>query len=317
MAKVTMNARIYLAEVDVSGISNAAALNLKTDIQDGTCMKATWKEKLPGIPDVIADVSGYFEALAVTGNPDKKLFDQIALADAVLSICQGDGAFGNRAWFFQPVLSQYTPFDGKVGEVNPYKLHAEGALPFIRGRVLAASDIRTLTGAGTKYNLGAYSATQTLYGALHVFAASAGDTLDVVIAIADRLSVVTINAGGSGYSGGDVLTVVQSGGSLGTLNVDTVGGSGEVTGVSIVTPGSGYAVANGLSTTVAPPGGTGCKINITAITDTTVITFAQKAAIGHELATDAGPITDVNFKAKWTIGGAAPSFTFAVLAGIV
>lgn len=175
-----------------------------------------------------------------------------------------------------------------------------------------------MTGAGTKYNLGAYTATQYLYGGLHVFTASAGDTLDVTICIADRVQTITINAAGTGYTAGHDLTIVQSGGSFATANIDTVDGGGGVTGVTLLTPGSGYAVANVLDTTVSPgPGGTGCKLNITAITDTAVITFAQKSAAGYEWATDAGPITDVNFKAKWTIGGVDPSFTFAVVAGIV
>jgi len=31
VAKAILNARVYLAEVDLSGVANAAALNLKTD----------------------------------------------------------------------------------------------------------------------------------------------------------------------------------------------------------------------------------------------------------------------------------------------
>jgi hypothetical protein len=317
MAKAIMNCRVYLAEVDLSGNTNAAALNLKSDIVDGTCYTDTFIDRVGAMVDVITDVNGYFEAVAVTGNPDHKMFDQLSLGDALLTLAIGDGALGNRVYFYKPTIASYKPIEGKVSDIGAFNLHAEGAIPLIRGNVLAAKADRGVTGSSTKITLGTYSATQKLYGGLHVFAVSGTPTLDALIAIADRLSVVTVNTAGSGYAEHDVLTVVQTGGSLGTLHVDTVDGGGGVTAVTIVTPGSGYTVANGLSTTVAPPGGTGCKINITAITDTTVLTFTQKTAVGQQLTSDDGPITDVNFKAKWTIGGGAPSLTFAIVAGIV
>jgi len=80
-----------------------------------------------------------------------------------------------------------------------------------------------------------------------------------------EITTVTLNAAGTGYSANDIVTIVQAGGSLGTVKVDTIGGGGAVATFSIITPGSGYAVANGLSTTVVPSGGTGFKLNITAI----------------------------------------------------
>ena len=71
---------------------------------------------------------------------------------------------------------------------------------------------------------------------------------------------------GTNYQVGDVLTVVQVGGSGGTVKVTTVGGSGQVTAVQIVTKGTGYAVANGLTTTGGH--GTGAEIDILTIGET-------------------------------------------------
>jgi hypothetical protein len=75
-------------------------------------------------------------------------------------------------------------------------------------------------------------------------------------------------SGGTGYVVGDLLTVVQGGGSLGLAKVTTIGGSGAVTGVAIVSgsQGTGYAVANNLATTGGT--GTGAEIDITAIGET-------------------------------------------------
>lgn len=321
MAKAILNARIYLAELDLSGYTNAAALNLKTDMVECTAFSDAYKDKLAGMTDVICDVSGFFSADDnLNGDPDHKMFDQLALNNVALTLLPEAGAFNTVAFLFKPVLTQYTPIEGKVGEMAAFKLHGEASgVPLVKGKVLAAKAARTLTGAGTKVNLGAYSATQKLYAALHIFAyAGAAPTLNAGIYIADRINTVQVHpdAKGTGYSQNDILTVVQTGGSLGTLKVETVGGGGSVETLSVVTPGSGYTVANELSTTVAPPGGSGAKIDILTITDTAVLNFTEGVGTGHEWKTDDGPITDVNFKAKWTIGGAGPSFTFAIVAGI-
>lgn len=78
------------------------------------------------------------------------------------------------------------------------------------------------------------------------------------------IKTTTLNAGGaSTYAVGNLLTIVQTGASGGVIRVDTVN-AGAVVTYTLVDPGTGYAVANGLSTTGG--GGTGCKINITAVT---------------------------------------------------
>lgn len=42
-------------------------------------------------------------------------------------------------------------------------------------------------------------------------------------------------------------------------------------------------------------------------------TFAQKAAVGREVVNLSTPFTD-QLRARWTIGGTTPSFTFSVIA---
>ena len=86
---------------------------------------------------------------------------------------------------------------------------------------------------------------------------------------AGKVTAVSINAAGTGYSVNDVLTVSGGGGDC-TLNVDTVGTGGDVTGVSITTAGTRYSTATGSSTTVAPTGGSGCTIDIDTVATTLV-----------------------------------------------
>lgn len=77
---------------------------------------------------------------------------------------------------------------------------------------------------------------------------------------------------GTGYQVGDVLAVGGAG-TLGQVQVTSIGGGGAVTGVSIVgqswnapgTTGTGYAVASGVTTTGGH--GTGAEIDILAVGD--------------------------------------------------
>lgn len=181
MAKAILDARIYLAEVDLSCYSNAAAINLKTDIVDCTAFCDEYKDKLAGMTDCIVDIAGYFSAAATTGNPDHKMFDQLALSNAVLTICPEEGLTGTTAYFFRPTLSQYTPMEGKVGEMNTFKLHGEGAAPLVKGTVMMPLAAKTLTGTSTPYQLGALTADQTIYCAVHITAIAGTPTLDLVL----------------------------------------------------------------------------------------------------------------------------------------
>jgi hypothetical protein len=57
----------------------------------------------------------------------------------------------------------------------------------------------------------------------------------------------TIASGGSGYTVGQVVTVVQAGGALGTVRVTAIGTAGIATAIELASGGSGYATAGGLA----------------------------------------------------------------------
>lgn len=243
MAKAILDARIYLAECDLSGTANAAALNLKTDVVECTAFSDAYKDKLAGMTDVICDVSGFFSAEATTGNPDTKMFTQLGLSNALLTMATGAGAFGETAYFFRPVLTQYTPLEGKVGDVAAFKLHGEGTGELIKGSILIPKTALVLTGAGAGLELGALSAAETIYCGLHIFEVSGTlPTLDLLL----------------------------------ESDVDDNWSSA-----------------------------------------TTQITFAEKSAVGFDWQTKAGAVADTYWRLSYTIGGTLPSFTIAVVAGIL
>jgi RHS repeat-associated protein len=73
------------------------------------------------------------------------------------------------------------------------------------------------------------------------------------------ITVAQINSGGTGYKLNDIVTVVQSGASGGTLKVTSVR-SGSITGLTTQTTGTGYSTANAVATTGGT--GTGATVNI-------------------------------------------------------
>lgn len=76
------------------------------------------------------------------------------------------------------------------------------------------------------------------------------------------IETIVLNAGGAGYSIGDILTL--AGGINGTVRVTNVA-VGVITAFVLVSAGSGYTVENAVATT-SPDGGAGATFNITALT---------------------------------------------------
>jgi len=83
------------------------------------------------------------------------------------------------------------------------------------------------------------------------------------IGASGQIASGTVAAGGTGYTAGDTLTVVQSGAVAGMIRVLTVS-SGAVATFAILRGGQGYSVASGLPTTGGT--GSGCTITIATIT---------------------------------------------------
>lgn len=110
------------------------------------------------------------------------------------------------------------------------------------------------------------------------------------VLVADASTTVTgaqtsIGAVGVDYAVNDTFNITQGGGTFGIGQVLTVGSSGQVLTAQLVegNQGTGYTVANGLSTVaVAPSTGTGLKVNITAIGET-LVQAAQACRIASGL----------------------------------
>jgi len=177
--QIVRDAVVWVAQYDLSGNVNALALNCKAETPDATAMGDLAKVRLGGLKDHAAEINGWFEAALVTGNPDHYLFDRMALAFPAMSLSPL-GTTNALAYLLKPELIEYSP-GAKVGDVFPFKVHAEGAGVLVKGTILLPKLARIVTATSAPVNRGAVSAAQRVYAALHVFGASAGDTLDVII----------------------------------------------------------------------------------------------------------------------------------------
>jgi hypothetical protein len=94
-----------------------------------------------------------------------------------------------------------------------------------------------------------------------------------------KIATITVNAtAGTGYTVGDILTLIDLGGNInGTCRVATVGAGNKVATIDTIVAGTGYIVVNAYLTTGGT--GTGCKLNVTAITSETFTSVINTSKI--------------------------------------
>lgn len=130
-------------------------------------------------------------------------------------------------------------------------------------------------------------------------AGGSGATATAALNATGRIYSATIAAGGADYEVDDVLTVAT--GTGGTFTVNSVDGSGAVTGVSLTTAGTGYDNVTGAVTT----GGTGTGATLTTVCEFGISAIAVTAGgegyfIVHALAAEtngSGGVLDVTLDA--------------------
>jgi len=100
------------------------------------------------------------------------------------------------------------------------------------------------------------------------------------------IATAVLNAPGTGYQAADVLSLVGGDG-LATITVDTVDGSGIITGATLTDNGSDYSAANGVAVTGGA--GTGATFNTTITANVEAaepsVKFVLEASIGDSWVT--------------------------------
>lgn len=174
MASILKDAQIFFDKYNLTGYSNNVALNYGVEAKDATVFGNTTRLNAAGLYTVSAGVDGFWNA-----TPDAGLFANMGLSDKPFSVIPG-GAAGGVAYFFNAVEGKYT-LGGTIGELVNFQAEAHARTALARGLCLYTGSA-TSSSTSTKYVLGARSATQTLYAALHVYSVSGtSPTLDVLV----------------------------------------------------------------------------------------------------------------------------------------
>ena len=159
--QVFSNGLVRLGGYDLTADVNAIALAEGADALDNTNLASTNHTYQPGLKTVKCSVSGFWD----TAN-DAYLSADLTLTDVItLALSQAEGAV---TYFMKSVQAQYKTIADGVGKLATMALTFNAAGSLTRGQVLANKTGISATGTGTAFQLGAATATQSLFASLHV-----------------------------------------------------------------------------------------------------------------------------------------------------
>jgi len=206
--QVLKNLGLYYGPLALASQVNQVALEATAPEVDVSTFDTTgYAETLAGLLKASLRFDGFWDA----AEPDASAFAQISKADWPATVVKPAGtvpAVADVAYFLLASEFSYT-LGGQVGAASRLSLALTGAGALLRGAVADYQAAATATGNGTGSNLGAVTAAQRLYYAVHVVGASGTTpTLDLVIESDDadtfasattRVTVAQFNDVGTAY----------------------------------------------------------------------------------------------------------------------
>jgi hypothetical protein len=188
--QVLTDSKLYLGQYDVSGDLQAINSDFAAELLDVTTFGQTTRVRKGGLKVVTMNSEGLWSGGA--NAVDDALFAQIGVANVPVTIIPAGATLSNPAYIFRAIHGSYAP-GATVGEMFRFSVAAEGSggVGMLRGSALHVGT-ETATGTETGEQLGAVSATQSIYAALHVYSVSGTDpTLDVVLQSDDNSGFTT------------------------------------------------------------------------------------------------------------------------------
>lgn len=180
---VAQNTKLYVGQYNLSGDLNKVSLDWKSEAKDVTTFGAATRVRKGGLFDISLSGSGLWQAQSAPKAVDDVLFGNLALADVPITLVGQTGAEGERAFTFLGGVFDYKAPEAAIGEPVRFTFTATGT----RGQILIPATVllnavKTATGNGTGFQLGAVSAAQSLYATLHVLAVTGNaPTLNAIV----------------------------------------------------------------------------------------------------------------------------------------
>ncbi len=179
-AFVLLNTIINYDGRNISGVTSQVTLDTGVDLQEDTAFGDTYRTRLAGLFDTSFAIESYWEAISASDSFDADVFGSLNAGVKLLSVSAEGGPVGDVSYMFEGDLESYN-MNAVIGEIFKVSITIQGNDRLMRGTVME-NGTRAATGNGTIIQVGAVSATQTIYSGLHVTAASGSTpTLDVTV----------------------------------------------------------------------------------------------------------------------------------------
>lgn len=178
--QILRDATIHLHDVAVHEIGSSVDLTLGLEPQDCTVWGSQARKYAAGLFTADLSADGYADMTGYDGS----LWTNYRARTAVVASVSADSADNSVAYTFEALNHELTSLSGAVGDMAAVSVGAttRNAYGAIRSNILLPSAARTSTASGTARQLGAVSATQRVFSAVHVIAASGSSpTLDITI----------------------------------------------------------------------------------------------------------------------------------------
>lgn len=186
--RVWKNVRLFTGGADLTARNNKLETKSEVEAKPTTnwgdfdpTTGQLWESCIGGLFKTTLAGEGQWEA----GDPGK--VDDASWTDlgglSTWTWCPHTAEVGALSYTTSALRGGYT-LGGPVGDVAPWQANATGAWPTARGLVLhPPGTARTATGSGTATEHVAVSATQYLYGSLHVLSVAGTDTPTITVKI--------------------------------------------------------------------------------------------------------------------------------------
>ena len=178
---VFTDAKIFIAQYDVSGDLNQVQLNIGAEMVENTGFGATARTKKPGLFTVDYSMQGF--ANFGTGLTDEGLFAKAGTVDIPHTLVPDTIAVGGNCFFFKGAQAGYSP-GGQIGEM--IKFTASGGVSggaCIKGKVLeTGATMRVASGNSAEVLVSACTIPQKVFASIHVLAMQGtAPTLAVIV----------------------------------------------------------------------------------------------------------------------------------------
>lgn len=176
---VLTDSTLLVGGYDLTGDTNQQQMVLATQERDSTTFGSGGaRQYKAGLVDVDFTHAGFVNYSL--GEPI--WYPQIGASSTHVVTFAPTGADDGELAYTAQALTTTVQENGTVGDMFAYTASGSGSTTWVGGTIMHPDTARTTSGDGTGYQLGAVAATETLYGSLHVIAASGtSPTLDVIV----------------------------------------------------------------------------------------------------------------------------------------